>query len=143
MREIGIRTFTEWLDAPMEDVVLYANPGSYAREYAASNGLRHSCIRHAALVRDAAVAATCGTAGKTEGSHCPECGVVVLEQREVAPTGLHSWDGGTVTVRPTTVTAMRRGSPPGRRPRSARSSGMGVALCTVSPGQERKAWSLR
>ena len=104
VREIGIRTFTEWLDAPMEDVVLYANPGSYAREYAASNGLRHSCIRHAALVRDAAVAATCGTAGKTEGSHCPECGVVVLEQREVAPTGLHSWDGGTVTVRPTTVT---------------------------------------
>ena len=47
-------------------------------------------------VKDAAVAATCETAGKTEGSHCSVCNTVIKAQTTVAALG-HSWDGGKVT----------------------------------------------
>ena len=47
-------------------------------------------------VKDAAVAATCETAGKTEGSHCSVCNTVLKEQTTVPALG-HSWDSGKVT----------------------------------------------
>ena len=47
-------------------------------------------------VKDAAVAATCETAGKTEGSHCSVCNTVIKAQTTKAALG-HSWDGGKVT----------------------------------------------
>ena len=55
-------------------------------------------------VKDAAVAATCETAGKTEGSHCSVCGTVLKAQTTVAALG-HSWDGGKVTKATTCTTA--------------------------------------
>ena len=55
-------------------------------------------------VKDAAVAATCETAGKTEGSHCSVCGTVLKAQTTVAALG-HSWDGGKVTKAATCTTA--------------------------------------
>ena len=55
-------------------------------------------------VKDAAVAATCETTGKTEGSHCSVCGTVLKAQTTVAALG-HSWDGGKVTKAATCTTA--------------------------------------
>ena len=54
-------------------------------------------------VKDAAVAATCETAGKTEGSHCSVCNTVIKAQTTVAALG-HSWDGGKVTKAATCTT---------------------------------------
>ena len=42
------------------------------------------------LVKDKAVAATCTKPGKTEGSHCAECGEVIVAQKEVPALG-HKW----------------------------------------------------
>ena len=47
-------------------------------------------------VKDAAVAATCEKAGKTEGSHCSVCGKVIKAQKEVPALG-HNWDSGKIT----------------------------------------------
>ena len=55
-------------------------------------------------VKDAAVAATCETTGKTEGSHCSVCGTVLKSQTTIAALG-HSWDGGKVTKAATCTTA--------------------------------------
>ena len=55
-------------------------------------------------VKDAAVAATCETAGKTEGSHCSVCNTVLKAQTTVAALG-HSWDGGKVTKAATCTAA--------------------------------------
>ena len=55
-------------------------------------------------VKDAAVAATCETAGKTEGSHCSVCNTVIKAQTTVAALG-HSWDGGKVTKAATCTAA--------------------------------------
>ena len=41
-------------------------------------------------VEDAAVAATCTTAGKTAGSHCAVCNAVIKAQEEIPAAG-HSW----------------------------------------------------
>ena len=54
-------------------------------------------------VKDAAVAATCETAGKTEGSHCSVCNTVIKAQTTKAALG-HSWDGGKVTKAATCTT---------------------------------------
>ena len=48
------------------------------------------------IVEDKAVAATCTKAGKTAGSHCSICGVVLVAQKSVKALG-HSWDAGEVT----------------------------------------------
>ena len=56
------------------------------------------------VVKDAAVAATCETAGKTEGSHCSVCGTILKAQTTTAALG-HSWDGGRVTKAATCTTA--------------------------------------
>ncbi len=42
-------------------------------------------------VRDKAVAATCTTAGKTEGLHCSVCNTVITAQKTVPATG-HSFE---------------------------------------------------
>ena len=55
-------------------------------------------------VKDAAVAATCETAGKTEGSHCSVCNTVIKAQTTVAALG-HNWDGGKITKAATCTTA--------------------------------------
>ncbi len=55
-------------------------------------------------VKDAAVAATCETTGKTEGSHCSVCNTVIKAQTTVAALG-HSWDNGKVTKAATCTTA--------------------------------------
>ena len=47
-------------------------------------------------VKDAAVAATCEKAGKSEGSHCSVCSKVIKAQKEVPALG-HSWDAGKIT----------------------------------------------
>ena len=52
-------------------------------------------------VTDAAVAATCTTAGKTEGSHCSVCGTVITAQQTVAALG-HQYNS---VVTPPTATA--------------------------------------
>ena len=49
------------------------------------------------LVTDKAVAATCTTAGKTEGKHCSACGAVTVAQKTIAAKG-HSFSNGTCTV---------------------------------------------
>ena len=41
-------------------------------------------------VVDPAVAATCGTAGKTEGKHCSVCNTVLVNQTEIPATGEHT-----------------------------------------------------
>ena len=55
-------------------------------------------------VKDAAVAATCETAGKTEGSHCSVCNTVIKAQTTTAALG-HSWDGGKITKAATCTAA--------------------------------------
>ena len=55
-------------------------------------------------VKDAAVAATCETTGKTEGSHCSVCNTVIKAQATVAALG-HSWDGGKITKAATCTAA--------------------------------------
>ena len=47
-------------------------------------------------VTDKAVAATCITAGKTEGSHCSVCGAVIKEQTDIPAKG-HSYGEWVVT----------------------------------------------
>ena len=46
-------------------------------------------------VTDAAVDATCTTSGKTEGSHCSVCGMIITVQNTIAPVG-HCCDSVTV-----------------------------------------------
>ena len=46
------------------------------------------------VVTDAAVAPTCTTEGKTEGSHCSVCGTVITAQETVPALG-HSWGNPT------------------------------------------------
>lgn len=59
--------------------------------------------KHENIVTDEAAASTCTTDGKTEGSHCKDCGTVIKAQETVKATG-HQWDAGTVTT-PATATA--------------------------------------
>ncbi len=47
-------------------------------------------------VTDPAVAVTCETNGKTEGSHCSVCNKVLIEQKTIKATG-HNWDEGKIT----------------------------------------------
>ena len=51
-------------------------------------------------VIDKAVAATCTTDGKTEGSHCSVCGEVIKAQTVIKATG-HKYDDGKITKQPT------------------------------------------
>jgi hypothetical protein len=57
------------------------------------------------VVTDAAVEATCGAAGKTEGSHCSVCNTVIKAQEEVPATGNHTYGDWEITKEPTATTA--------------------------------------
>ena len=50
-------------------------------------------------VVDEAIAATCTTAGKTQGKHCSVCNTVTVAQTTVAALG-HSWNDGEITTIP-------------------------------------------
>ena len=52
-------------------------------------------------VIDEAVTPTCTIPGKTEGKHCDVCGEVLVAQRYIPATGVHTWNDGEVTVRAT------------------------------------------
>ena len=54
---------------------------------------------HSAVI-DAAVEATCTQPGKTEGSHCARCNIVLIAQNIVPALG-HSWSGYVQTQAPT------------------------------------------
>ena len=58
-------------------------------EYDTINALSHT------VVTDAAIAATCTTLGKTEGSHCDTCGTILVVQNTILPLG-HNCDEITV-----------------------------------------------
>ena len=50
------------------------------------------------IVEDPAVAATCNSMGKTAGSHCADCGKVIVEQNWIAVNpNAHDWDSGVTT----------------------------------------------
>ena len=50
------------------------------------------------IVTDPAVSPTCITGGYTEGSHCGDCGKVIVEQRAILPdANAHKWDDGVTT----------------------------------------------
>lgn len=51
-------------------------------------------------VTDEAVGATCTTPGKTEGSHCKDCGVVIVAQTETEKLS-HSFSGWDTVAEPT------------------------------------------
>lgn len=60
------------------------------------------------IVRDYAVKETCITAGRTEGSHCAACNMVIIAQQTIDATG-HNWTYGTVSISPTcTSTGIRK-----------------------------------
>ena len=62
-----------------------------------------TCDHEGTTVTDAAVAATCEATGLTEGSHCSNCGAVLVAQQVIAALG-HDWDEGVVTTEPTETT---------------------------------------
>ncbi|MBE6984430.1 MAG: hypothetical protein E7434_02225, partial [Ruminococcaceae bacterium] len=52
------------------------------------------------VVTDEAVSPSCTESGKTEGSHCALCGLILVAQQPIAATG-HSYDAGVITQAPT------------------------------------------
>jgi hypothetical protein len=54
------------------------------------------------LVTDAAVAATCGKDGLTEGSHCSTCNKVITAQKTIPATGNHDYSKTSTTAATTT-----------------------------------------
>ncbi len=50
------------------------------------------CSKHV-TVKDKAVKAKCDKAGLTEGTHCKNCGKILVEQKEIPATG-HVWKNG-------------------------------------------------
>ena len=59
---------------------------------------------HEDIVTDAAIAATCTTPGKTEGSHCEACDTVIVAQQETTVLG-HDWSDYVQTTDPTCTEA--------------------------------------
>lgn len=80
--------------------------GSYAQQYCDNKNIEYSIIdpphKHTVVI-DEAVAATCTTPGRTEGSHCSDCGEIIVAQQEIPATG-HS-PVADPAVAPTCTTA--------------------------------------
>lgn len=72
-----------------------------------SNG-KWVCKEHA-TVADAAIAATCTTAGKTEGSHCSVCNTVIVAQEVIPATG-HKTVKDTAVAATCTASGLTEGS---------------------------------
>ncbi len=60
---------------------------------------------HAKTVVTGAYSATCGRDGYSGDTVCAACGEKVAAGRTIRATGKHTWDGGTVIVSPTCVSA--------------------------------------
>lgn len=71
-----------------EAEVIYANPTSYARQYADSHSIEFRCINHAEPLIDVrGTPATCTTSGLTDGKKCSECGYMVSGYNYIKPLG--------------------------------------------------------
>lgn len=69
-----------------EAEVIYANPTSYARQYADSHSIEFRCINHAEPLIDVqGTPATCTTSGLTDGKKCSECGYMVSGYNYIKP----------------------------------------------------------
>lgn len=85
----------------VEKTMRTATYSFYDKEYKVSKAFdTRSALGHQE-VEDPAVEATCVKEGKIAGKHCSVCKTVTLEQKVVPATGQHSWDGGTITKKPT------------------------------------------
>lgn len=87
---------TAFLDCP-SDFTIYAHEDSKVKAKADSLALPFKGMHFEETLE--AVDATCTTAGRTEGSCCSVCRVVLKEQTEIPAKG-HSWDAGTETKAP-------------------------------------------
>ena len=69
--------------------VIYANPDSYARQYADSqSSIEFRCINHSEILIDVpGTPATCTTSGVTEGKRCSECGYIVSGGKYISALG--------------------------------------------------------
>lgn len=69
--------------------VIYANPTSYARQYADSQSyIEFRCINHAEPLIDVqGTPATCTTGGLTDGKKCSECGYMVSGYNDIRALG--------------------------------------------------------
>ncbi len=82
-------------------IIVYGNPDAYIKTYCDfSENVMFSCINHSKIVIDPLITPTCIKNGKTEGSHCSDCGMSIIQQNMIKATG-HNWDKGTITVEPT------------------------------------------
>ena len=69
-----------------EAEVIYANPTSYARQYADSHNIEFRCINHVEPLIDVpGIPATCTTSGISDGKKCPECGYMVSGYNYIKP----------------------------------------------------------
>lgn len=87
-----------------DDLVIYSEAGSYAEQYAKDYNIQFvalDSVHTHTLVTDPAIAPTCTTPGKTEGSHCSVCGEIIKAQENIPAIG--DWDyqvldDGTVEI---------------------------------------------
>ncbi len=82
---IGTDNFDYGIDAGLFDVEKVNADSGMAAAYAYER-----CAEHVE-VADAKVAAACDVAGKTAGSHCSECGKVLVKQETIPALG-HKWN---------------------------------------------------
>lgn len=86
---IGTDNFDYGIDAGLFDVEKVNASSGMATAYAYER-----CPEHVEVV-DAKVAATCDVAGKTAGSHCSECGKVLVKQETIPALG-HKWNANDI-----------------------------------------------
>ena len=75
------RYFKSTTYSNQKEIALYVKDGSAGTTYYTTNITQ---CNHTNVVVDAAVAATCQKTGLTEGSHCADCGTVLVAQAETA-----------------------------------------------------------
>lgn len=78
-------TVSEIIKLP-SNVIVFTNPYSIAWNYAVKENIIHYCITHTPVL-DVSVMPTCTTGGKTEGSHCSECGEIIKQQETIKAYG--------------------------------------------------------
>ena len=100
-------------------IPIYGNPDAYIKTYCDTidKKIKFSCINHANVIKDPAIAPNCKEYGRTEGSHCTICGTYIVRPQRIEPNGQHAWDDGIIQRRPT-----------------ARRNGRKMYTCTVCHG---------